>query len=141
MLPVFDTPSGLPRTMVNLKLRRGIPDENYPALVSTAEAATLQLEFRYLGWLTDNEEFWEKAERVRSHLSTVHFMSTYLLGHESDQERSHAPWAGVYIHDVGPSIELAITLTNLFLSADDGKFVTSAIRLGSRGDSYYEYLL
>ena len=26
-------------------------------------------------------------------------------------------------------------------SPEDGRFVLSAIRLGSRGDSYYEYLL
>jgi hypothetical protein len=65
MLPTFDTPSGLPLSMVNLALRKGVPDEAFPTLVSTAEAATLQLEFRYLSFLTGNDEYWEKAERVR----------------------------------------------------------------------------
>jgi endoplasmic reticulum Man9GlcNAc2 1,2-alpha-mannosidase len=65
MLPVFDTPSGLPLTKVNLKQRRGMPDEYFPLFISTAEAATLQLEFRYLSWLTDDDVYWEKVEHVR----------------------------------------------------------------------------
>jgi len=32
-------------------------------------------------------------------------------------------------------------LASIFMDARTGQFVTSAIRLGSRGDSYYEYLL
>ena len=50
--------------MVNLQQRRGVPDEHLPHLISTAEAATLQLEFRYLSWLTDKEVYWEKVEHV-----------------------------------------------------------------------------
>jgi endoplasmic reticulum Man9GlcNAc2 1,2-alpha-mannosidase len=34
-------------------------------LISTAEAATLQLEFKYLAELTGNEVYWEKVENVR----------------------------------------------------------------------------
>lgn len=63
ILPAFDTPHGLPQTLVNLGLRKGIEDENN--VVSTAEASTLQLELRYLSYLTDNEEYWDKAENVR----------------------------------------------------------------------------
>jgi hypothetical protein len=64
MLPVFETPSGLPLSQINLALRKGIPNNEYPALVSTAEVSTLQLEFRYLSLLTDNEVYWDKAETV-----------------------------------------------------------------------------
>jgi len=32
-------------------------------------------------------------------------------------------------------------LASIFINPEDGKFVMSDIRLGSRGDSYYEYLL
>jgi len=64
MLPVFDTPSGLPMPMVNLQKRQGVPDESNPGLVSTAEASTIQLEFRYLSELTDKDIYWEKAEKV-----------------------------------------------------------------------------
>ncbi len=64
MLPVFDTPSGLPFPMVNLQKRQGIQDQNNRGLVSTAEVSTIQLEFRYLSELTDDDIYWKKAERV-----------------------------------------------------------------------------
>lgn len=66
MLPVFDTPTGLPLSQVNLAQRVGVADKDNYNLVSTAEAATLQLEFRYLAELTGREEYWEKAENVLS---------------------------------------------------------------------------
>jgi uncharacterized protein YyaL (SSP411 family) len=65
LLAAFDgTPSGLPTTMINLGLREGVPDKDNQNMVSTAEVATLQLEFRYLAELTGREEFWERAENV-----------------------------------------------------------------------------
>ncbi|KAJ7447544.1 glycoside hydrolase family 47 protein [Mycena galericulata] len=108
MLPVFDTPSGLPFSLVNLAKRTGVADPDTRGLVSTAEASTLQLEFRYLGYLTDNLDFWDKAENVMKVI-----------------RRARLPNA----------------LTPIFMSSDAGKFMTAEIRLGSRGDSYYEYLL
>jgi uncharacterized protein YyaL (SSP411 family) len=66
LLAAFDgTPSGLPTTMINLGRREGVPDKDNQNMVSTAEVATLQLEFRYLAELTGREEFWERAENVR----------------------------------------------------------------------------
>ncbi|KAJ7088449.1 glycoside hydrolase family 47 protein [Mycena belliarum] len=108
MLPAFASPAGLPLSMVNLARRVGVADPDTRGLVSTAEAATLQLEFRYLGYLTDNLEYWDKAEHVMKVIR-------------------HA--------------RLPNGLTPIFMSSDVGKFMTSEIRLGSRGDSYYEYLL
>ena len=67
MLPVFDTPSGLPYPAVNLQQRVGLWAEENSILVSTAEASTLQLEFRYLSELTDDDIYWRKAERVGSY--------------------------------------------------------------------------
>jgi uncharacterized protein YyaL (SSP411 family) len=64
MLPVFDTPSGLPLPMVNLQKRKGVHDKYNRDLVSTAEVSTIQLEFRYLSELTDEEIYWKKAENV-----------------------------------------------------------------------------
>ena len=64
ILMTFDTPSGLPLPMVDLKLRKGVPETAHPFLVGTAEVATLQLELKYLSQLTEDEEFWYKAERV-----------------------------------------------------------------------------
>jgi uncharacterized protein YyaL (SSP411 family) len=66
MLPAFDaTASGLPTTGINLARRAGVPDADNQGMVSTAEVATLQLEFRYLAQLTADERFWERAENVR----------------------------------------------------------------------------
>jgi mannosyl-oligosaccharide alpha-1,2-mannosidase len=62
MLPTFNTPSGLPLTSVNLETRAGIADGS----ISTAEATTLQLEFRDLAQLTKNDTYWYKAEKVMS---------------------------------------------------------------------------
>ncbi|KAF9260838.1 glycoside hydrolase [Marasmius fiardii PR-910] len=66
ILPVFNTRSGLPYPNVNLAKRLGEPDpdEDLMDFVSTAEASTLQLELKYLSLLTENEEYWEKAENV-----------------------------------------------------------------------------
>ena len=64
MLPAFNTTSGLPLPSVNLAKRTGVPDQYSPNVISTAEATTLQLEFRYLAELTGNSEYWYKAERV-----------------------------------------------------------------------------
>ncbi|KAJ6505770.1 glycoside hydrolase [Mycena vitilis] len=108
LLPVFDTPSGLPTSQVNLAQRLGVADPDNRGLVSTAEASTLQLEFRYLGFLTDNYDYWDKAENVMKVI-----------------RRARLPNG----------------LTPIFMSSAAGKFMTSDIRLGSRGDSYYEYLL
>ena len=46
----FDTASGLPLSLVDLRLRKGVKDPNpeNKGLVSTAEVGTLQLEFRYV---------------------------------------------------------------------------------------------
>jgi endoplasmic reticulum Man9GlcNAc2 1,2-alpha-mannosidase len=64
ILPAFDTPSGLPLSMVNLRQRKGVASKENGGLVNTADASTLQLEFRYLSEITGDEIYWKKAERV-----------------------------------------------------------------------------
>ncbi|KAG2358723.1 hypothetical protein BDR07DRAFT_1489089 [Suillus spraguei] len=108
ILPVFETESGLPLSLINLALREGVPDIHSSGYISTAEASTLQLEFRYLAYLTDEDIFWEKAENVMAVL------------------RASATPSG---------------LVSIFVDSKMGRYQTSPIRLGSRGDSYYEYLL
>ena len=66
ILPVFNTLSGLPLSIVNHHLRQGVEDNDNGGHVSTAEASTLQLEFRYLAYLSKNVNYWEKAEKVWS---------------------------------------------------------------------------
>ena len=65
MLPVFETPSGLPFPIINLGRREGYYGKDFSGLTSAAEVATLQLEFRYLSHLTGNEKYWRAVEQVR----------------------------------------------------------------------------
>ncbi|KAH9016518.1 glycoside hydrolase [Lactarius hengduanensis] len=97
MLPVFDTPSGLPLPMVNLQKRQGVHDKDNPGLVSTAEVSTIQLEFRYLSELTGMDVYWKKAERVMAVIRAA---------------------------------RMPPGLASIFMDVREGRFMTSAIRLG-----------
>ncbi|KAI0756187.1 glycoside hydrolase [Daedaleopsis nitida] len=108
IMHAFDTPSGLPVSLVNLAQRKGVKDPNNKGLVGTAEVATLQLELRYMSFLTGNYDYWVAGERVMR------------LIRESS---------------------LTTGLASVFMNPDEGRFALSEIRLGSRGDSFYEYLL
>ncbi|KAL0954028.1 hypothetical protein HGRIS_005182 [Hohenbuehelia grisea] len=109
ILPSFNTESGLPLPMTNLGKKEPVPDQWSSNLVSTAEAATLQLEFRYLAEQTGKKDYWHKAEKVM---------------------------------EVIKKASLPHHLVPISMNSDTGDFrLSSEIRLGSRGDSYYEYLL
>ncbi|GHJ87270.1 hypothetical protein NliqN6_3672 [Naganishia liquefaciens] len=108
LLPIFDSPSGVPYSLVNLAERVGLPDKDNNNMASLAEAGTLQLEFKYLSHLTGDYTYWDKVERVSAIIA------------------SQTPREGV---------------NPIFIRPDTGQFMMSEIRLGSRGDSYYEYLL
>jgi len=64
MLPAFQTATGLPMPEVNLKKRVGRYSQDHPGLNSVAEVGTLQVEFKYLAQLTDNDEYWRTVEKV-----------------------------------------------------------------------------
>lgn len=65
MMPVFNTPVGIPLPAVNLAQRKGYQTEDFPGLTSIAEIATLQLEFRYLSHLTGDNNYWKAVDKVR----------------------------------------------------------------------------
>ncbi|KAK1224643.1 mannosyl-oligosaccharide alpha-1,2-mannosidase [Marasmius sp. AFHP31] len=127
MFPVFppvppDTPKPgqnqgvLPAKFVNLADSKG-----FPSGASIAEVATLQLEFKYAAELSKlagtgkgNEEWWFAAERVMSIVREALKDTKYGAG----------------------------GLAPIFMDTSTGAFQESSeIRLGSNGDSYYEYLL
>lgn len=108
LLGGFDSETGLPYSSVNLKTGTGIPNHVDNGASSTAEIATLQLEFKYLSFLTGETMYWEKVERIMKHLELI------------------TPRNG---------------LVPIYIKPDTGKYQGNLIRLGSRGDSYYEYLL
>ncbi|EOO02630.1 putative mannosyl-oligosaccharide -alpha-mannosidase protein [Phaeoacremonium minimum UCRPA7] len=64
LLAAYDSPSGIPYASVNLGKRIGIVSHDNGGASSTAEAATVQLEMKYLSDLTGNDTYWRVAERV-----------------------------------------------------------------------------
>lgn len=117
LMAAFDTPSGIP--VMEINLQREKPGRNgYPAVgASTAEIATLQLEFKYLATLTGEAYFWEASEKVMAYLNANQFSSPGVYNTKYDG------------------------LAPIYVNQNTGKFNQDFIRLGSRGDSYYEYLL
>jgi len=104
----FQSKTGIPYSSVNLKTGEGIRNHVDGGASSTAEVATLQLEFKYLSKLTGEDLYWKAAEKVMLELD------------------KNQPLDG---------------LVPIYVQPDSGKYQGKLIRLGSRGDSYYEYLL
>ncbi|KAJ2726912.1 mannosyl-oligosaccharide alpha-1,2-mannosidase [Coemansia sp. Benny D115] len=105
------------RLFHSLNTSTGIPPEtailrsdgsSYAYISSTAEVATLQLEFRYLSKLTGRQDYKQGVDKIMHIL----FNATKYDG-----------------------------LVPIYVNAQTGQFTGNEIRLGSRGDSYYEYLL
>ena len=82
-------------------------------LASVSEFTTLQLEFKYLSILTGNKTYWELSESV---YKTLYSNETGLV---------------MKYENIAPII----------FNPDTGQFATDFVRIGSRGDSFYEYLL
>ena len=108
LLGAFDTNSGVPLASVNLKTLKGVPSHLDGGASSTAEAGSLQLEFKYLAMLMGEKVYWQKAEKVMQ------------VFDDNGKEDGLLP---------------------IFVYPDKGTFRGQNIRLGSRGDSYYEYLI
>lgn len=64
LLGAFTSPTGIPWSGINLATRQGIPDKDNQGVASLAEAASLQLELKYLSHLTGDYVYWKKAEKV-----------------------------------------------------------------------------
>ena len=108
LLGAYDTNSGVPYASVNLNTSAGIPSHGDGGASSTAEAATLQLEMKYLSKLTGETLYWERAEKIIEVIDSQHRLGGLLP---------------------------------IFIYPTTGEFRGENIRLGSRGDSYYEYLI
>ncbi|KAG9253250.1 glycoside hydrolase family 47 protein [Emericellopsis atlantica] len=108
LLSAFESPSGVPYSSVNLEKFKGIPSHDDQGAASTAEALSVQLEFKYLAKLTGEKYFWDKVEKVME------------IADDNNPRDGLVP---IYMHPI------------------NGEFKGENIRLGSRGDSYYEYLI
>ncbi|KAI0998537.1 Mannosyl-oligosaccharide 1,2-alpha-mannosidase [Podosphaera aphanis] len=108
IMGAFDSPSGIPFASFILETSAGIPSHDDNGASSTAEAGSVQLEFKYLSKLTGETLYWKTVEKV------------------------------IQVIDDNGSKD---GLVPIYIYAHDGHFRGSNIRLGSRGDSYYEYLI
>ncbi|OAP54884.1 hypothetical protein AYL99_10584 [Fonsecaea erecta] len=108
LLGAYDSPSGIPYASVNLNTTQGVGSHVDGGASSTAEAATLQLEMKYLAKITGEPIYWTKAEHVIEVIES--------------QKREDG-------------------LLPIYIYPATGEFRGENIRLGSRGDSYYEYLI
>ena len=86
-MPVFETRTGIPMTLVNLGLRQGIRETDHKGWVSTAEVSTLQLEFKYLSHLTGDQRYWDAVEKIMEVIKAA---------------RMHTGLASIYIKLVFP---------------------------------------
>jgi len=69
IMPIFETPSGIPLSFIDLQKRKARPDKDNNGWSSLSEVTTLQLELKYLSHLTDDYAYWRAAEKA----SIVHF--------------------------------------------------------------------
>ncbi|KAG0038695.1 mannosyl-oligosaccharide alpha-1,2-mannosidase [Podila clonocystis] len=107
LMGAFDTKSGIPYASVHLGKSHGVPG-HVGGLSSTSEVSTLQLEFKYLSFLTGDDKYWKVAEKVMFKMREMEDLDG---------------------------------LVPIYISPTLGEYHGAEIRLGSRGDSYYEYLI
>ncbi|KAJ3384625.1 hypothetical protein HDU84_002844 [Entophlyctis sp. JEL0112] len=110
-MPAYEkSSSGIPYNSIHLQ--SGQPSNPGGTMSSTSEATTVQLELKYLSHLTGDPKYWNAAQKV----------SKALFEAPSDKT---SRFDG---------------LVPVFLDHRSGEFAGNEIRLGSRADSYYEYL-
>jgi mannosyl-oligosaccharide alpha-1,2-mannosidase len=64
LLSAYESPSGIPYASVHLGKKVGLPSHADGGASSMAEAATVQLEMKYLSHVTGDERYWRRAEKV-----------------------------------------------------------------------------
>ncbi|VAH03308.1 unnamed protein product [Triticum turgidum subsp. durum] len=116
LLAFTSSPSAIPFSDVVLRDRsaHASPD----GLSSTSEATTLQLEFSYLSRISGDPKYDSETMKVLEHMRTL-----------------------PTVEGLVPIYIKYVWLQPLCIFPYSGQFSGENIRLGSRGDSYYEYLL
>lgn len=64
LLSAYKSGSGIPYASINLGKEVGLPSHADGGASSMAEAGTLQLEMKYLSYLTGDESYWRTSEKV-----------------------------------------------------------------------------
>ncbi|KAG8813112.1 mannosyl-oligosaccharide alpha-1,2-mannosidase [Serendipita sp. 399] len=139
LMGAFSTRSGLPWSNINLRTRVGSSSDQEHGLVATAEIGTLQLEFRYLSYV-----LIQQLQQIPPAQLTSIDLPTFLKdgdGNPKTMEELRSYW-NVVEHAMKVAREgTRGRLPSVFMNPEDGEFIISPVRLGSRGDSYFEYLL
>lgn len=113
LIPAFNrTETGIPYSSINLKTGMTIRNHVDNGASSTAEFTTLQMEFKYLSAITGDDKYWKLSEKV---YPTLYKNNNILETYDG--------------------------LVPIYTFPDTGYFYGENIRFGSRGDSFYEYLL
>ncbi|NWU35737.1 MA1C1 mannosidase, partial [Hylia prasina] len=135
LLPAFNTPTGIPRGVINLGRQGTRPQQHFLSFWGgmswswgwasagssiLAEFGTLHLEFLHLSELSGNPVFAEKATLSLSSLSLSQVMN---------------------IRRVLNRVEKPQGLYPNFLSPVTGSWVQHHVSIGGLGDSFYEYLI
>ncbi|NXD94927.1 MA1C1 mannosidase, partial [Chaetorhynchus papuensis] len=134
LLPAFNTPTGIPRGVINLGRQGTHPHKHFLYGMSwswgwasagssiLAEFGTLHLEFLHLSALSGNPVFAEKASNPPAWASS-------------------SSWGVMNIRRVLNRVEKPQGLYPNFLSPVTGSWVQHHVSIGGLGDSFYEYLI
>jgi alpha-mannosidase len=128
LLPVFDSPTGMPYMYVNLRTGRTSGPETNPA-----EIGTLILEFGTLSRLTGNPVFFDRAKRALAEVHRRRDPTTGLVGEGINVETG--AWTDASSH-IGGAIdsfyEYLLKCERLFGDADCGRMWKESIEAVNR---------
>jgi mannosyl-oligosaccharide alpha-1,2-mannosidase len=129
LLPVFDTPSGLPLYAVNPvtgETASGWTGGN----TILSEALSCQLEYKYLAYLTGRTQYHTAVEKIMDHIYTTNFSLSRGLLPTMFSTKSGEP-----IARKSTSLAFWPLSTSLLMTCVD------MVSVGAFADSAYEYLL
>jgi len=135
LIHAFDTTTGIPASVVNLKEGAGKTVMHNPFNGQTykfgdtttlAEAGSLQLELQYLSHITGNATYAARGDRATARI--------FSIGKRRGGGNPPLPKAD-------EPFNLAHTTFPVDLHPREGRFMTDRVSMGSGGDSFYEYLL
>ncbi|KAJ3127720.1 Mannosyl-oligosaccharide 1,2-alpha-mannosidase IA [Physocladia obscura] len=112
LLPAFDTPTGIPKSQINLATGKFAIYSSSSVIL--AELGTLQLEFQYLSDITGNSIYAQKALYVYEQMQTIKMRIPGLFPEYLDVDK---------------------------LEYGENPFLITKVSVGGMADSYYEYLL
>ncbi|KAK2491710.1 hypothetical protein MC885_016736 [Smutsia gigantea] len=148
LLPAFNTPTGIPKGVVNFKSGSNRSWGWAVAGSSSilAEFGSLHLEFLHLTELSGNQVFAEKANASPAHAVTGQAKPFPSTAETSIWLRRRVLRAGILaivrnIRKVLRKIHKPFGLYPNFLSPVSGNWMQHHVSVGGLGDSFYEYLI